>query len=80
MEYLFALQQIRRKCESVKKGSSSSSSLEEAHKASQANLKRQFAMVATEFRGHANTMVEEMTAYMRVSQVPSVPSGLVELT
>ena len=24
-------------------------------------------MVATEFRGHANTLVEEMTAYMRVS-------------
>jgi hypothetical protein len=24
-------------------------------------------MVATEFRGHANTMVEEMTTYMRVS-------------
>ena len=24
-------------------------------------------MVATEFRGHANTMVEEMAAYMRVS-------------
>ncbi len=41
--------------------------IEEAHKASQANLKRQFAMLADEFRGHANAMVEEMTAYMRVS-------------
>ncbi|KAN0116652.1 hypothetical protein V8E52_005796 [Russula decolorans] len=48
VEYLFALQQIR----------------QEAHKASQANVKRQFAMVAAEFRGHANTMVEEMTAYI----------------
>jgi len=68
VEYLLALQKIRRKCESVKGSSnSSSSSLEEAHKASQANVKRQFAMVAAEFRGHANTMVEEMTAYMRVS-------------
>ena len=70
MEYLLALQQIRRKCESLcerkLRSSSSSSSLEEAHKASQANVKRQFAIVATEFRGHANTMVEEMTAYMRV--------------
>jgi|GraSoi2013_100cm_1033763.scaffolds.fasta_scaffold1237497_1 hypothetical protein len=41
--------------------------IEEARKASQANLKRQFAMLAAEFRGHANAMVEEMTAYMRVS-------------
>lgn len=48
VEYLFALQQIR----------------QEAHKASQANVKRQFAMVATEFRGHVNTMVEEMTTYI----------------
>ncbi|KAI0275886.1 hypothetical protein BGY98DRAFT_989414 [Russula aff. rugulosa BPL654] len=48
VEYLLALQQIR----------------QEAHKASQANVKRQFAMVATEFRGHANAMVEEMTTYI----------------
>jgi hypothetical protein len=53
-----------RKCE--RKLRFFTSSLEEAHKASQANVKRQFAMVATEFRGHANTMAEEMTAYMRV--------------
>ena len=40
---------------------------EETHKASQANFKRQFAMFSAEFRGHANAMVEEMNAYMRVS-------------
>lgn len=64
VEYLFALQQIRRKCESVKGSSSFFIVPEEAHKASQANVKRQFAMVATEFRGHVNTMVEEMTTYI----------------
>jgi hypothetical protein len=41
--------------------------IEEAHKASQNNFKRQFAMLSSEFRGHANAMVEEMNAYMRVS-------------
>ena len=40
---------------------------EEAHKASQANVKRQFAMFSSDFRRHANAMVEEMSAYMRVS-------------
>lgn len=39
---------------------------EEAHKASQVSLKRQFALLAAEFRGHAAAIVEEMSAYMRV--------------
>jgi hypothetical protein len=43
-----------------------SSLIEEAHKASQANFKREFRALATEFRGHAATMVDEMSAYMRV--------------
>ena len=39
---------------------------EEAHKASQASLKRQFALFAAEFRGHTSALVEEMDAYMHV--------------
>jgi hypothetical protein len=39
---------------------------EEAHKASKAGLKRQFALFGAEFRGHAAAIVEEMDAYMRV--------------
>ncbi|KAI0256982.1 hypothetical protein BJV78DRAFT_321914 [Lactifluus subvellereus] len=48
VKYLFALQQIR----------------QEAHKASQANFKREFRALGTEFRGHATTMVDEMNAYI----------------
>lgn len=40
---------------------------EQAQKASQGNFKRQFAMFSSDFRGHANAMVEEMNAYMHVS-------------
>ncbi|KAH9030974.1 hypothetical protein EDB84DRAFT_1493748 [Lactarius hengduanensis] len=48
VEYLLALQQIR----------------QEAHKASQVDLKRQFALLAAEFRGHAAAIVEETSAYI----------------
>jgi hypothetical protein len=41
--------------------------IEKSRKASQANLKREFRALATEFRGYATTIVDEMNAYMRVS-------------
>ena len=42
------------------------STTEEAHKTSQANLKRRRTLFAAEFSGHAAAIVEEMNAYMRV--------------
>ncbi|KAH9980999.1 hypothetical protein BGW80DRAFT_1267769 [Lactifluus volemus] len=51
VEYLLALQQIRQK----------------AHQASRASSKRDFKALAAEFRGHATAIVDEMSAYMRVS-------------
>jgi hypothetical protein len=42
--------------------------IEKAHQASQANSKRDFKALATEFRGHGTAIVDEMSAYMRVSR------------
>ena len=42
--------------------------IEKIHQASQANSKRDFKALATEFRGHATAIVDEMNAYMRVSR------------
>ena len=64
VEYLIILQKIRRKCELERETSDIHIYVEEAHKASRADFKRQFATFSAEFRGHAKALVEEMNAYM----------------